>query len=114
MAHLINLGNEMLRINTEKNRIEYSKNGGNSWHSRFTGNIAGTFYDLCIYGDEILACTSKGVYYSKNEGLGWHSRYTGTSCGTFEEINAEGSELLATTSKGLYYSKNGGLGWHRK
>lgn len=68
MGQIVNFGREMIRINSEKNRIEYSTNGGNSWHSRYSGSNAGEFYSLCDYGNELLACTSKGVFYSKNGG----------------------------------------------
>ena len=114
MGQIVNFGREMIRINSEKNRIEYSTNGGNSWHSRYSGSNAGEFYSLCDYGNELLACTSKGVFYSKNGGNSWHSRYTGSAAGDFEEITVQGNELLAETSKGLYYSKNGGSSWHRR
>ncbi|WP_455532249.1 WD40/YVTN/BNR-like repeat-containing protein [Segatella salivae] len=114
MGQIVNFGREMIRINSEKNRIEYSTNGGNSWHSRYSGSNAGKFYSLCIYGNELLACTSKGVYYSNNGGNSWHSRYSGSNAGEFEEITVQGNELLAQTSKGLYYSKNDGISWHRR
>ena len=29
---MIRCGNELLRINTQKNDIEYSKDGGRTWH----------------------------------------------------------------------------------
>ena len=114
MAQMIIYGNELIRINTQKNSIEYSTNDGRSWHSRYTGNIAGTFIDLLDFGSEIIACSSKGIYYSTNKGLSWHSRYTGNSSGSFIQLAFDGRNLLATTSKGLYYSNNGGLSWHRK
>ena len=114
MAQLINYGREMLRINTQKNSIEYSTNEGRSWNSRYTGSSAGIFYDLFPFGSEILACTSKGVYYSTNEGRSWNSRYTGSSAGTFQQLNTDGRNLLATTSKGLYYSNNEGRGWYKR
>ena len=41
MGQIVNFGREMIRINSEKNRIEYSTNGGNSWHSRYSGSNAG-------------------------------------------------------------------------
>ena len=34
MAQMIQRGYELIRINTLKNTIEYSKNGGRSWHHR--------------------------------------------------------------------------------
>jgi hypothetical protein len=114
MGQIVNFGSEMIRINSEKNRIEYSTNKGNSWHSRDSSPTAGKFYSLCVYGNELLACTSKGLYYSKNGGNSWHSRYTSITVGDFKEITVQGNELLAQTSKGLYYSKNGGSSWHRR
>ena len=76
MAQMIQHGSEIIRINTQKNTIEYSKDGGRSWHIRFF-NISGgkgIFVDLFDNGSEILACTSKGNYYSKDEGHSWHRR----------------------------------------
>ena len=108
MAQLINYGREMLRINTQKNTIEYSTN------SRYTSSSAGIFYDLFQFGSELLACTSKGIYYSTNEGRSWNSRYTGSSAGTFQQLSTDGRYLLATTSKGLYYSSNEGRSWNKR
>ena len=53
MGQIVNFGREMIRINSEKNRIEYSTNGGNSWHSRYSGSNAGEFYSLCDYGNAV-------------------------------------------------------------
>ena len=90
MAQMIIYGNELIRINTQKNSIEYSTNDGRSWHSRYTGNIAGTFLDLIEYGSEIIACTSKGIYNSTNKGLSWHPRYTGSAAGSFIQLAFDG------------------------
>lgn len=63
----------LLKINTEKNCIEYSKNKGMSWH--FQGSISsnfGTFIELSNDEDLLLAITTKGVYHSKNDGKSWH------------------------------------------
>lgn len=114
MAKMIHYGSEMLRINEEKGRIEYSTNDGRTWSSRYTGSSAGEFFDLCPYGDELLAVTSKGIYYSTNAGRTWSARYTGSSAGEIESLKDNGSELLATTSKGLYYSKNEGRTWSKR
>ncbi len=114
MARIINTGEELVRINFEKQRLEYSKNDGKTWIPRYTGSSCGEFIDLLIFGDEVLAVTSKGLYYSKNEGRTWIPRYTGSSCGDFQTIQENGTELLATTSKGLYYSKNEGRTWLKK
>ena len=34
MAQMIQRGSELLSINTQKNDIEYSKDGGRTWHHR--------------------------------------------------------------------------------
>lgn len=114
MAQIINYGNEMIRINTQKNTIEYSTSKGSSWNTRYSGSSCGVFSDLLAYGNEILACTSKGVYYSTSKGSSWSSRYTGSSCGTFMSLADGGNQLLATTSKGLYYSTSKGSSWSKK
>lgn len=114
MAQMIQVGKEMIRINPAKNSIEYSTNDGRSWHSRYTGSIHGTFIDLLLYGTEIFAITSKGVFYSTNEGRTWSSRYTGSFCGEFQSLMDGGRELLAQTSKGLYYSTNEGRTWTKR
>lgn len=114
MAQLINYGNEMIRINTQKNTIEYSTSKGSSWSTRYSGSSCGIFHDLLAYGNEILACTSKGVYYSTSKGSSWSSRYTSSSCGTFMSLADGGNQLLATTSKGLYYSTSKGSSWSKK
>lgn len=62
MAQMILHGRELIRINTQKNYIEYSTNDGRSWHTRYTGTHAGNFIDLIDYGSEIIACTSKGIF----------------------------------------------------
>ena len=115
MAQEINLGSELLRIcPTDDNKIEYSTNNGRSWLSRYKGSFAGDFYDLTIFGDEIFAVTSKGVYTSKTDGRSWLSRYTGSSCGEFETIQVNGTELVAKTSKGSYVSKTDGRSWNKR
>ena len=114
MPQIIQRGKELVRINTQKNSIEYSTTGGRSWSSRYTGSGCGTFYDLIDYGKEILCCSSKGIYYSANDGRTWNSRYTGSGCGTFNSLSFDGKYLLATTSKGLYYSSSGGRTWSKR
>lgn len=69
MAQMILHGRELIRINIQKNYIEYSTNDGRSWHTRYTGTHAGNFIDLLDYGSEIIACTSKGIYFSMNKGI---------------------------------------------
>ena len=114
MAQMILHGRELIRINTQKNYIEYSTNDGRSWHTRYTGTPAGDFIDLIDYGPEIIACTSKGIFASTNGGGNWHSRYSGNLAGSFIQLVVDGRDILATTTKGLYYSNNGGLSWHKK
>lgn len=114
MAQIIQRGKELLRINTQKNTIESSKDGGRSWHIRFASSIAGCFVDLYDNGSELLACTSRGIYVSKDEGHSWHSRCTSSMFGSFAQLASDGQNLLAKTSKGLYYSKDGGRSWHRR
>lgn len=74
MAQLIYFGREMLRINTQKNTIEYSRNEGRSWYPRYTGSSVGTFQELSTDGRNLLAITSKGLYYSTNGGRSWLRR----------------------------------------
>ncbi len=115
MPQLVNVGQDLLRINTEKNTIEYSQNGGRSWVARYTSNQCGTFRDLLFVGAELLACTSKGLYLSNNEGRSWVCRTNNTSSyGDFLSLQVNGTELLATASKGLYVSKNGGRSFYRR
>ncbi len=115
MPQLINLGNELLRINPSKNSIEYSHNGGRSWVSRCISSSYGTFIDLLQHGSEILACTSKGLYVSQNEGRSFMLRCNNTSSyGDFLNLQENGRQLLANTTKGLYYSNNEGRSWVRR
>ena len=115
MPQLINLGNELLRINTAKNTIEYSQIGGRSWVTRCNSTSYGTFIDLLQVGREILACTSKGLYASQNDGRSFSPRCTNTSSyGDFLNLQENGNELLANTSKGLYYSRNEGRSWVKR
>lgn len=111
---MIQRGRELIRINLQKNYIEYSTDGGRNWHSRYMGSTCGTFYDLFDYGKEILCCCTKGVYYSTDDGRNWHSRYTGSMCGRFQQLVADGNRILATTEKGLYYSTDSGRNWHKR
>ena len=112
-SQLINTGSELLRINTAKNSIECSSNGGRSWVTRCSNSTSyGTFISLLPYGREILACTSKGLYASQNDGRSFSPRCTNTSSyGDFLNLQENGSELLANTTKGLYYSRNEGRSW---
>ena len=66
---MIQRGKEWIRINTQNNTIECSKDGGRSWHIRFSSECKGIFTDLYNNGSEILACTSKALYSSKTKGI---------------------------------------------
>lgn len=114
MPQIVNLGRELLRINVQKNSVEYSQNGGRSWVTRCSNASYGIFRDLLVYGNELLACTSKGVYVSTNDGRSFAPRCTNSSYGEFLNLQESGSELLANTTKGLYYSRNGGRSWVRR
>lgn len=115
MPQMINLGSELLRFNQPKNTIECSKNGGCSWVTRYSSDQCGIFRDLLVFGNEIIACTSKGLYYSGNQGRSWVIRCTnGSSYGEFLNLQEDSGTLYANTSKGLYYSRNGGRGWVRR
>lgn len=115
MAQMIQRGRELVRINFQKNYIEYSIDGGRNWNTRCTSSSYGTFKDLLDYGSELLACTSKGIYYSRDDGRYWNSRCISSAYGTFMELMAYGSNvLLANTSKGLYYSEDGGRYWNKR
>ena len=114
MPQTVNLGRELVRINPAKNSIEYSQNGGRSWVMRFCKNSYGTFRDLLVYGREVLACTSKGLYVSTNDGRSFSPRCMNNSYGDFLNLQDAGTELLANTSKGLYYSRNEGRSWVKR
>lgn len=105
---MIQRGSELLCINTQKNDIEYSKDGGRSWHIRFSSECKGVFTDLYDNGSEIFVCTSKALYSSKDKGYSWHSRCTNSAFGEFIQLASDGQALLATTSMGLFCSKDGG------
>ena len=114
MPQIVNLGRELLRINVQKNSVECTQNGGRSWVTRCSNASYGIFRDLLVYGNELLACTSKGVYVSTNDGRSFAPRCTNSSYGEFLNLQESGSELLANTTKGLYYSRNGGRSWVRR
>ena len=114
MPQIVNLGRELVRINVQKNSVECSQNGGRSWVRRCCNGSYGEFRDLLVYGRELLACTSKGLYVSTNEGRSFAPRCTNSSYGDFLNLQDSGTELLANTSKGLYYSRNEGRSWVRR
>lgn len=68
MPQLVTYGSELLRINAQKNSIEYSSNGGRTWLNRFCMSSVGTFRDLLVMGTEVFAATSKGLYWFRNSG----------------------------------------------
>ena len=75
MPRLIQLGNEIIRVNPEKpSQIQYSTSGGRMWSSRYTGSSCGTFQTLMDNGNELLAQTDKGLYYSTSSGRMWSKR----------------------------------------
>jgi hypothetical protein len=75
MSQLIIKEGEMIRINPkDSKKLEYSKNNGRSWSTRFSGSSIGAFYDLNDAGNEILAQTDKGLYFSKTNGRNWAKR----------------------------------------
>ena len=55
MPQLINLGTELLRIDTAKNTIEFSQTGGRSWVTRCNSTSYGTF----ILHQQGVVCLSK-------------------------------------------------------
>ena len=114
MPQIVNLGRELVRFNTQKNCVEYSQNGGMSWVMRCCNSAYGEFRDFFVYGRDLLACSSKGLYVSTNEGRSFAPRCTNSSCGDFLNLQEAGTGLLANTSKGLYYSRNEGLSWVRR
>lgn len=74
MGLMVTHQGELLRINTTKNCIEYSKNDGRSWHARCSRSSSFEFQDLTENGNVLLATTTRGTYYSKNKGASWHKR----------------------------------------
>lgn len=104
----------LLRVNTDKNIVEVSENGGKSWSSRFTSPNCGAFRDLLLYKGKVFLCTSKGLYISTNDGKSFSPRYNNSSIGEFLSLQDNGKELLATTSVGLYWSTNEGKTWTRR
>lgn len=114
MPQLITIGTDLCRINPAKNSIEISRDKGRNWTAKCISNSYGTFKDLCLFGAEIYAVTSKGVYISKDGGRNFSSKCTSSSYGEFQTIMAQGSVLYAQTSKGLYASKDGGRNWTKK
>ena len=46
MPQIIEVGREIYRINTSKNYIEFSRDGGRNWTSKCTSSSYGTFLSL--------------------------------------------------------------------
>ncbi len=106
---------ELLRINPSTNTIEVSTNEGRSWSQRCVNSSYGTFRDLLVFGREILAATTRGLYVSTNAARSFSPRcVSNSSYGDFLNLQADGNTLLANTTRGLYYSTNGGRGWMRR
>lgn len=115
MPSLISLGDELLRINFDNNRIEFSRTGGRTWLTRYSGSYCGTFSDLVEFDDEIIALTDKGIYCSSNEGLTWRARCTNSIAKSFDYIQDGGDELLGITFDGhIYSSSSNGATWRRQ
>lgn len=114
MPQLVPHGSELLRINVQKNSIEYSSNGGRTWLNGFCMSSVGTFRDLLVVGTDVFAATSKGLYWSRNGGATWVTRYNNSAVGEFQTLATDGAVLLAGTSKGLFASRNQGMTWERR
>ncbi|MCH5247018.1 MAG: hypothetical protein J1E99_02560 [Muribaculaceae bacterium] len=112
MGQMIELGRELLRINSAKNTVEYSKDGRN-WIQRGPTFNRGILRDLCLFGQYVYAASSKGVYFSKDKGLNWWPKTVTPIYGEFQSLMVSGTQLYAVTSKGTYYSKDGGVNWIR-
>lgn len=72
---IVNHQGLLLRINSEKNCVEYSKNNGQSWNKQ--GGLlsnCGQLIDLADNGTELLATSTKGLYYSKNKGQSFNKK----------------------------------------
>ena len=110
---MVSYGGEIVRYNPSSSRIEYSRNNGLSWYTRYTGSTIGNVKSLIVHGKELLLCSDKGVFYSGNTGLSWYTR--STSYKNFIDLQDMGGEILASTDDGhLYYSRNNGLSWYRR
>ena len=90
MPQLVPHGSELLRINVQKNSIEYSSNGGRTWLNRFCMSSVGTFRDLLVVGTDVFAATSKGLYWSRNGGATWVTRYNNSAVGEFQTLATDG------------------------
>ena len=82
MPQLILYGNEQIRINQAKNHIEVSTTRGANWYTRYSGSGCGEFRDLIVYGTELIALTSKGIYVSTSKGASWYCRCSSSTCHT--------------------------------
>lgn len=115
MPQLIQYGTELIRFNPSNNHIEVSTSRGASWFTRYSGSSLGTIKDLIVYGPEIIALTSKGIYVSTSKGASWYCRNSSSTCQGFSSLVDAGRELLANTSDGhLYVSTSKGASWFRR
>lgn len=76
MALLIELEEIIVRINPKnQKRLDYSKNQGKLWLSRYTGTSCGEFYDLSFEGKLLVAKTSNGTFTSRDKGRVWSKKH---------------------------------------
>ena len=59
MGQIVNFGREMIRINSEKNRIEYSTNGGKSRKTKCDAVIKRNANFLCKTKCDNIECTHR-------------------------------------------------------
>lgn len=116
MPQIITVKGELIRLNLSNNTIEYSTTGGRAWFRRFLGSSnTGTFIDLIVSTNEIIASTTKGVYYSRDSGRTWFTRSKVSSgYGEFTSLQLNGTELLGLTAKGLFFSRDQGRTWFKR
>lgn len=116
MPSMIEIDDMLIRINSDKGKLEHSLNDGRTWNSLYyESSSTGEFYDLLCddENDEILAATSNGIFFSRNKGKTWNPRFRSSRI-EFQSLKFNGDELLAQTSDGLYYSRNVGRTWARR
>lgn len=115
MPSIVTLGDKLIRINFDSNRIELSKDRGRTWINRFRGTFCGKFVELVAFGDEIFALTEKGVFSSSDEGLTWKVRCMNSIAKSLTSIQDGGGELIGMTGDGhIYLSKDKGATWARR
>lgn len=115
MPSIVTLGDKLIRINFDSNRIELSTTGGRTWFNRFSGTCYGKFVELVAFGDEIFALTDKGVFSSSNEGLSWKQRCMNSIAKSLKNLQDGGGELIGMTRDGhVYASRDKGATWARR